>query len=255
MTALLLLVLAFALPRGSAWLLVRSRERGPLQTQWTRPATAWRRAGGALAPVRRAEWPSWRRAAAGPGGGGDDDDDEEDEGAAQRPPPMLPGFEPDDASDDDALAGAGGEGEDPRLRVAVDRVAQQVRARLAEKQQSQQSSPSEGGGDHAAALASSSASGGGGGVDEVVGASHVAGGGIQTALNERFQLVYTCCACDTRNLITVNRISWNSGIVIATCRGCERSERRRRRRRRRFSDSRPHAQDPIPASSTATLAE
>mmetsp|Transcript_13952 Transcript_13952/g.48424 ORF Transcript_13952/g.48424 Transcript_13952/m.48424 type:complete len:327 (+) Transcript_13952:566-1546(+) len=37
---------------------------------------------------------------------------------------------------------------------------------------------------------------------------------------DRFQLVYTCNACETRNVVAVSRIAWTTGVVIAKCRGC-----------------------------------
>lgn len=39
--------------------------------------------------------------------------------------------------------------------------------------------------------------------------------------NERFQLVYTCNVCETRNLVEVQRVAWEDGVVISTCQGCE----------------------------------
>ena len=55
--------------------------------------------------------------------------------------------------------------------------------------------------------------------DEADGA---AAAGVPTARSDRFQLVYTCGVCETRNLISVSRVSWTSGVVIATCHGCGR---------------------------------
>lgn len=36
-----------------------------------------------------------------------------------------------------------------------------------------------------------------------------------------FTLVYTCNRCDTRNMNLVQRKSWESGVVISTCQGCQ----------------------------------
>eukprot|EP00930_Biecheleria_cincta_P070320 TRINITY_DN57962_c0_g1_i1.p1 TRINITY_DN57962_c0_g1~~TRINITY_DN57962_c0_g1_i1.p1 ORF type:complete len:350 (-),score=48.69 TRINITY_DN57962_c0_g1_i1:148-1197(-) len=43
---------------------------------------------------------------------------------------------------------------------------------------------------------------------------------IQLPLNDRFGLAYTCGKCDVRNAVSINRIAWTQGVVIATCRGC-----------------------------------
>jgi len=43
---------------------------------------------------------------------------------------------------------------------------------------------------------------------------------VQIPLPDRFGMVYTCGKCNTRNAITVTRVAWNSGVVVATCRGC-----------------------------------
>eukprot|EP00931_Biecheleriopsis_adriatica_P053131 TRINITY_DN31057_c0_g1_i1.p1 TRINITY_DN31057_c0_g1~~TRINITY_DN31057_c0_g1_i1.p1 ORF type:complete len:364 (-),score=87.05 TRINITY_DN31057_c0_g1_i1:121-1212(-) len=43
---------------------------------------------------------------------------------------------------------------------------------------------------------------------------------LQLPLSERFGLAYTCGKCGTRNTITVSRVAWNQGVVVATCRGC-----------------------------------
>lgn len=43
---------------------------------------------------------------------------------------------------------------------------------------------------------------------------------IQLPLNDRFGLAYTCGKCDVRNVVSINRIAWTEGVVIATCRGC-----------------------------------
>ena len=60
---------------------------------------------------------------------------------------------------------------------------------------------------------------GAGAADEAGGA---AAASVPTARSDRFQLVYTCGMCETRNLISVSRVSWTSGVVIATCHGCGR---------------------------------
>lgn len=36
---------------------------------------------------------------------------------------------------------------------------------------------------------------------------------------DRFTLVYTCGKCETRNLIRVNRIAWEKGVVVGKCFG------------------------------------
>lgn len=43
---------------------------------------------------------------------------------------------------------------------------------------------------------------------------------VQLPLNDKFGLAYTCGKCGTRNAISVGRIAWNNGVVVATCRGC-----------------------------------
>ena len=43
---------------------------------------------------------------------------------------------------------------------------------------------------------------------------------VAQVAGDSFKLVYTCKRCDTRNMIEVKRVSWNEGIVIATCQGC-----------------------------------
>lgn len=44
---------------------------------------------------------------------------------------------------------------------------------------------------------------------------------MQLPLSEKFGLAYTCGKCDTRNVISVSRIAWRSGVVVATCQGCK----------------------------------
>ena len=39
-------------------------------------------------------------------------------------------------------------------------------------------------------------------------------------VSETFKIVYTCKRCETRNMIEIKRVSWNEGVVIATCQGC-----------------------------------
>jgi transcription elongation factor Elf1 len=41
-----------------------------------------------------------------------------------------------------------------------------------------------------------------------------------TLVNRKFDLLYTCNLCDTRNVHKVTRIAYHKGVVIATCRGC-----------------------------------
>ena len=43
---------------------------------------------------------------------------------------------------------------------------------------------------------------------------------VQTAVSERFTLVYTCNICETRNAISVSRVAWKEGLVIGKCMGC-----------------------------------
>jgi len=43
---------------------------------------------------------------------------------------------------------------------------------------------------------------------------------VQIPLPDKFGMVYTCGKCNTRNAISVTRVAWNSGVVVATCRGC-----------------------------------
>lgn len=43
---------------------------------------------------------------------------------------------------------------------------------------------------------------------------------VQLPLNDKFGLAYTCGKCNVRNAISINRIAWTQGVVIATCRGC-----------------------------------
>lgn len=38
--------------------------------------------------------------------------------------------------------------------------------------------------------------------------------------HDRFGLQYTCGRCATRNVVSINRVAWSSGVVVATCRGC-----------------------------------
>ncbi|KAH8073417.1 zinc ion binding protein [Aureococcus anophagefferens] len=44
---------------------------------------------------------------------------------------------------------------------------------------------------------------------------------VNIGLSERFSLAYTCCKCDTRNLVSVSRVAWTTGLVIGKCRGCD----------------------------------
>lgn len=43
---------------------------------------------------------------------------------------------------------------------------------------------------------------------------------LEQQISDTFQLVYTCGRCETRNMLEVKRASWESGIVISTCQGC-----------------------------------
>jgi hypothetical protein len=40
-------------------------------------------------------------------------------------------------------------------------------------------------------------------------------------LSSKFQLQYTCKVCDTRNSISISRMAYRNGVVIAICRGCD----------------------------------
>mmetsp|Transcript_7747 Transcript_7747/g.17193 ORF Transcript_7747/g.17193 Transcript_7747/m.17193 type:complete len:348 (+) Transcript_7747:56-1099(+) len=40
-------------------------------------------------------------------------------------------------------------------------------------------------------------------------------------LNDRFDMLYTCGRCDARNAISVSRIAWTQGVIVATCQGCK----------------------------------
>lgn len=69
---------------------------------------------------------------------------------------------------------------------------------------------------------SSSARAGGGSSGDADPSETVASAAMAVAQvsGETFKLVYTCKRCDTRNMIEVKRVSWNEGVVIATCQGC-----------------------------------
>lgn len=43
---------------------------------------------------------------------------------------------------------------------------------------------------------------------------------VQTFVNPKFALQYTCNVCDHRNSIIVSRKAYREGIVIAVCKGC-----------------------------------
>lgn len=36
----------------------------------------------------------------------------------------------------------------------------------------------------------------------------------------KFELQYTCNVCETRNRVTVSRLAYREGLVVATCKGC-----------------------------------
>lgn len=40
-------------------------------------------------------------------------------------------------------------------------------------------------------------------------------------LNRKLQLQYTCNVCETRNIHSISRIAYTSGVVIARCKGCD----------------------------------
>lgn len=44
---------------------------------------------------------------------------------------------------------------------------------------------------------------------------------LQLPMSQYLGLAYTCGPCGARNAISVNRIAWNDGVVVATCRGCK----------------------------------
>eukprot|EP00929_Paragymnodinium_shiwhaense_P111880 TRINITY_DN80168_c0_g1_i1.p1 TRINITY_DN80168_c0_g1~~TRINITY_DN80168_c0_g1_i1.p1 ORF type:complete len:378 (-),score=74.60 TRINITY_DN80168_c0_g1_i1:178-1311(-) len=43
---------------------------------------------------------------------------------------------------------------------------------------------------------------------------------MQLPMKDKFGLAYTCGKCNTRNVISVGRVAWQSGVVVATCKGC-----------------------------------
>ncbi|KAJ8599853.1 hypothetical protein CTAYLR_005608 [Chrysophaeum taylorii] len=52
----------------------------------------------------------------------------------------------------------------------------------------------------------------------------VGGGPVNTGIKvggDKMTVVYTCGKCETRNIIKVNRVSWNSGVVVGKCFGCD----------------------------------
>mmetsp|Transcript_7986 Transcript_7986/g.17792 ORF Transcript_7986/g.17792 Transcript_7986/m.17792 type:complete len:369 (+) Transcript_7986:117-1223(+) len=56
--------------------------------------------------------------------------------------------------------------------------------------------------------------------DAVEGSAASSSASLQLEVEDRFGLVYTCGRCDTRNAVSVSRVAWNEGVVVATCRGC-----------------------------------
>jgi hypothetical protein len=44
---------------------------------------------------------------------------------------------------------------------------------------------------------------------------------VQTFVNPKFALQYTCNVCDTTNRVIVSRQAYREGMVIATCKGCQ----------------------------------
>lgn len=40
-------------------------------------------------------------------------------------------------------------------------------------------------------------------------------------LPDKFHIMFTCGICDTRNLLKVSRVSWENGVVIGKCWGCD----------------------------------
>jgi len=38
---------------------------------------------------------------------------------------------------------------------------------------------------------------------------------------ERFKMVYTCNVCKSRNMLDIQRLAWDQGVVISTCQGCQ----------------------------------
>ena len=44
---------------------------------------------------------------------------------------------------------------------------------------------------------------------------------VQTFVNPKFALQYTCNVCDTTNRVIVSRQAYREGLVIATCKGCQ----------------------------------
>lgn len=45
--------------------------------------------------------------------------------------------------------------------------------------------------------------------------------GEQAIVDRKFDLLYTCKKCNTRNTHKVSRLAYYEGVVIATCKGCD----------------------------------
>lgn len=44
---------------------------------------------------------------------------------------------------------------------------------------------------------------------------------VQTFVNPKFALQYTCNVCETKNRVIISRQAYREGLVIATCKGCQ----------------------------------
>ena len=60
-----------------------------------------------------------------------------------------------------------------------------------------------------------------GGSSHVPGSTSLSNNTDVALVDRKFDLLYTCNRCETRNSHRVSRIAYNKGVVISTCKGCK----------------------------------